>query len=170
MTVKSRKVVVKGPRGKLVRNFPQAVKISIQNNEVVIEKYFGNKKEAAAVRTVMSHIRNMCTGVTKGFKAHLRLVYAHFPITATIENGGKQVQLRNFLGEKEVRTIDLKDGVSVRQEEDARDEIILEGNSPDAVYQSAADIQQSCQVRGGKDMRKYLDGVYVSLKSTILDE
>ena len=48
----------------------------------------------------------MC-GVTKRFRYTLRLVYAHFPITASITNGGKRVEIKNFLGEKVIRTIDM---------------------------------------------------------------
>jgi len=34
----------------------------------MVEKWFGTKKEIAAVRTVCSHIENMIKGVTKGFQ------------------------------------------------------------------------------------------------------
>lgn len=30
----------------------------------------------------------------------MRLVYSHFPINISIEKGGKQLAIRNFLGEK----------------------------------------------------------------------
>ena len=43
------------------------------------------------------------------------------------------------------------------------------GNSVDAVSQSAALIQQSTTVKN-KDIRKFLDGLYVSEKTTIVKE
>ena len=43
------------------------------------------------------------------------------------------------------------------------------GNSIDAVSQSAALIQQSTTVKN-KDIRKFLDGLYVSEKTTIVKD
>jgi ribosomal protein L6P/L9E len=60
-------------------------------------------QEAAAVRTVCSHINNMMTGVTKGYLYKMRSVYAHFPINTAISEAGKKIEIRNFLGEKIVR-------------------------------------------------------------------
>ena len=46
---------------------------------------------------------------------------------------------------------------------------INSGNSVDAVSQSAALIQQSTTVKN-KDIRKFLDGLYVSEKTTIVKD
>jgi large subunit ribosomal protein L9e len=56
----------------------------------------------AAIRTAISHVQNLITGVTKGFRYKMRFVYAHFPINASINNGNKGIEIRNFLGEKKV--------------------------------------------------------------------
>ena len=53
-----------------------------------VEKWFGLRKELAAVRTVCSHIQNLIKGVTKGYKYKMRAVYAHFPINCAISEGG----------------------------------------------------------------------------------
>ena len=42
----------------------------------------------------------------------MRLVYAHFPINVNIEDGGKLVEIRNFLGEKRVRSVNMLPGVT----------------------------------------------------------
>lgn len=67
VTVKSRVVTVKGPRGTLTKSFKHlAVDISMPDKKSVrVEKWFGKRKELAAVRTVCSHITNLMNGVTK---------------------------------------------------------------------------------------------------------
>ena len=66
VSVKSRVVTVKGPRGSLTKDFRHlAVDIFMTDKKTVrVEKWFGKRKELAAVRTVCSHITNLMTGVT----------------------------------------------------------------------------------------------------------
>merc|ERR1712107_108032 len=78
-----------------------------------VEKWFGKKKELAAVRTVCSHIENLFKGVMKGYLYKMRAVYAHFPISCAIQEGGTLIEVRNFLGEKFIRRVRMHDGVTV---------------------------------------------------------
>merc|ERR1712018_605011 len=151
-TVKSRKVTVKGPRGVLRREFKHlAVDIRKEGkNKIVVEKWFGIKKELAAVRTVCSHIENMFKGVIKGYKYKMRSVYAHFPINVAISEGNTLVEVRNFLGEKFTRQVRMLEGVTSMASPAQKDEFILEGNDIELVSRSAALIQQfyHCQEEG----------------------
>merc|ERR1712093_969571 len=79
----------------------------------------------------------------------------------------KSVEIRNFLGEKRVRHVQLLDGVTISESKSQKDEIVLEGNDVDMVSQSAASIHGQTLVRN-KDIRKFLDGIYVSEKGTVL--
>ncbi len=60
---------------------------------------------------------------------------------------------RNFVGEKLVRRVVMQPGVDVEVSKAQKDELLILGNSLEAVSQSAADIQQICRVRN-KDIRK----------------
>jgi large subunit ribosomal protein L9e len=75
---------------------------------------------------------------------------------------------RNFLGEKIVRRVIMQPGVEVEATKGVKDQIELTGNSLEGVSQSAADIQQICRVRN-KDIRKFLDGLYVSERGNIIE-
>ena len=55
-------------------------------------------------------MQNLIKGVSAGFEYKMRLVYAHFPINVNIEDGGKLVEIRNFLGEKRVRAVNMLPG------------------------------------------------------------
>ena len=72
----------------------------------------------------------------------------------------------NFLGEKLIRRVQMAEGVDVEASKNVKDELVLTGNSLENVSQSAADIQQICRVRN-KDIRKFLDGIYVSERGNI---
>ncbi|BES87817.1 ribosomal protein [Nesidiocoris tenuis] len=169
--VKSRIVTIKGPRGTLKRTFRHlALDISMVNPRLLkVEKWFGTKKELAAVRTVCSHIENMIKGVTKGFLYKMRAVYAHFPINCVVSENNSVIEIRNFLGEKFIRKVRMSPGVTVVNSTKQKDELIIEGNSIEDVSRSAALIQQSTTVKN-KDIRKFLDGLYVSEKTTVVQD
>merc|ERR1711915_90587 len=170
-SVKSRAVTVKGPRGSLTKAFKHlAVDIYMVDKETIkVEKWFGKKKQLASVRTVCSHIENLFKGVMKGFLYKMRAVYAHFPISCAITEGGTLIEVRNFLGEKYIRRVRMHDVVTVENSKAQKDELIVQGNSIEAVSQSAALIQQSTTVKN-KDIRKFLDGLYVSEKTTVVKD
>ncbi|ODQ67559.1 ribosomal protein L6 [Nadsonia fulvescens var. elongata DSM 6958] len=169
--IKARLVTVTGPRGVLSKNL-RHVDVTFQkisDRQVKLLVLHGDRKHIATLRTVKSLVANLITGVTKGYKYKMRYVYAHFPINVNVIENGTIVEIRNFLGERRVRTVKIAEGVTAEPSTAQKDEIILSGNSLEDVSQSAADIQQICRVRN-KDIRKFLDGIYVSEKGTIVQD
>lgn len=63
----------------------------------------------------------------------------------------------------------LPKGVTASVSTKQKDEIIIEGNDLQLVSQAAASIQQSTAVKN-KDIRKFLDGIYVSEKTTVVQD
>jgi len=174
VTVKSRIITVKGPRGTLVKNVRHIdMDIRLVKTKsaarVTLAVWQGGRKHVACLRTIRSLISNMIKGVTKGFRYKMRSVYAHFPINCIIQDGGSSLEIRNFLGEKTVRNVKMLEGVTVYESKAQKDELILEGTDVQNVSQSAASIHGICRVRN-KDIRKFLDGIYVSEKGTISEE
>jgi len=69
VSVKSRVIVVTGPRGTLTKNVRHVNMdirlIKAKTNQVTLAVWQGNRKHVACLRTVKSLISNMITGVTK---------------------------------------------------------------------------------------------------------
>ncbi|KAG8218600.1 ribosomal protein L6 [Butyriboletus roseoflavus] len=173
--IKARVIKVTGPRGSLTKNVRhvdmdiRVVKAGKNKTKITLAVWQGGRKHVACLNTIKSLISNMVTGVTKGFLYKMRAVYAHFPINTIIQDNGRKLEVVNFLGEKAVRYVNMLDGVTVAESKAQKDELILEGNDVENVSQSAASIQGSCRVRN-KDIRKFLDGVYVSERTTVITD
>lgn len=164
--LKNRRIRVKGKRGTLQRSFTHVnVDMVKKGNVIVVDCWWADRKATACVRTVCSHILNLFKGVTYGFQYKMKAVYAHFPINLTIADDNKMITIRNFLGEKHSRDVPMHEGVTVQA--GGKDEIVLEGNDIEKVSLSAALIHQAVQVPK-KDIRKFLDGMYVSETGTVV--
>ena len=176
VTVKARVVAVTGPRGCVTKNFSH-LSCEIQRtkkgdhkseagNYLRIRMWFGGRKEACAVNTLKSHISNMCQGVTEGFMYKMRCVNAHFPINCSVPKDGSSIDVKNFLGGKQIKHIDMIPGVVCSISAETKDELIFQGFDNYAVSLCCARVCQSVNV-GNKDERKFLDGIFVSQKTLI---
>ena len=174
--VNARKVKVTGPLGTLERDFKHismdcmivsGAEMGKEEEEdqekkfVKVDLWFATRKQLACVRTVCSHIENLFVGVQRGFQYKMRFVYSHFPINVTLS--GETVEIRNFLGERRVRKVVLLPGVEYVRSATVKDQIELTGIDIANVSLTAAKIQQATNIRK-KDLRKFLDGIYVSEK------
>ena len=175
VTVKARVVTVKGPRGELTKAFKSRSMdiVKISDKRIRVDIWGGTRKELACLRTTTAHIENMITGLTKGFKYKMRFVYAHFPINGTVVGkpgqGDHALEIRNFLGEKRNRIVDAQEGVTIVKSGDVKDQIEVSGNDLNAVSLTCSNISCATRVRN-KDIRKFLDGVYVSEKGFVVEE
>merc|ERR1712226_692089 len=156
LVVKGQKVTVSGPRGTLSRDFSH-LKVELKKTGAQtcrITKWWATMRQKAALRTVSSHINNMAVGVTSGFRYKMRTVYAHFPINMIVKDEGTRVEVQMLGG--------VKCSVSPKQ----KDEFWFEGNDIENVSRSCALVHQKAFVRS-RDIRKFLDGIYVSQKTEI---
>jgi large subunit ribosomal protein L6 len=88
----------------------------------------------------------------------MKIVFVHFPTSVKVV--GKEVHIENFIGERKARIASILGDTKVTIKQD---DVILEGIDIDAVSQTAANIQTRAKIRN-KDLRKFLDGVYVYSK------
>lgn len=70
------------------------------------------------------------------------------------------VEIKNFLGFKMNKRIDAPEGVIVSKKEEDKNNITIQGISLEHVSQVCARIQQATVIQD-KDLRSFLDGIYV---------
>jgi len=151
VSVDGKKVTVSGPKGTLVRQFSHSElsSMSVKGDEFTAG---GSNKITTTVET---HVRNMAFGVTKGYSKKLKSIFAHFPISVEVK--GKEMLVKNFLGEKQPRRAKI---VGQTKIEAKGQEMTISGISKDDVGQTFANLKSATKIRN-RDSRVFQDGYYV---------
>lgn len=153
-------VSISGPLGSLQRElwYP-GVTIKRVDSEIVVDTDLSRREQLAMLGTFESHLKNMITGVTKGYEYKMKVVYSHFPIQLKTE--GNLVLISNFLGEKKARKANILGNTRVTIK---GDQVIVNGINKEEVGQTVANIQQATKIRRF-DPRVFQDGVYLVERS-----
>ncbi|QXJ33057.1 50S ribosomal protein L6 [Saccharolobus shibatae] len=156
-------IKMKGPKGEVVKDFSFArgIQISLDGNKIVLETTFANRRKKAVFYSIVSHIKNMITGVTKGYRYYLKIIYTHFPTSVKVV--GNEVQITNLIGEKNIRRAPILPGVKVTVK---GEDIVVEGPNLDAVAQTAANIEAASKITGF-DRRIFSDGIFIYKKEVV---
>jgi len=149
ISVAGSKVTVSGAKGTLVRDFAHPdVKIAMKGDEVEVAGPLVMKNKVEA------NIRNMAVGTTVGYSKKIKILFSHFPIT--VEMKGREMLVKNFLGEKQPRRLRIMGDVKV---ESKGQELTISGISKDDVGQTFANIKSATKIRN-RDSRVFQDGFY----------
>jgi len=158
-------IKVKGPLGELVKSFRNAgVRISMAEGGLLVRVYGRGKRVDAMMGTFKAIFRNMVTGVTKGFTYKLKVVQTHFPMNLKVQ--GDRLLIENFIGERYPRVVELVPGVKVTVK---GEDVIVTGIDKEAVGLVAGRIEQATKIKK-KDLRKFLDGIYVYQKTVGIEK
>jgi large subunit ribosomal protein L6 len=151
---------LKGKKGEVSRLFndPKIV-LSIENKEIIIKSEKSTQREKKKIFSIRAHLKNMIKGVEEGFIYTLKICTGHFPMNVSVS--GNKITVKNFLGEKIPRVLEIKKGVKVNIDGNL---IKVEGNNKETVSQVAADIEQLCRVTN-RDRRIFQDGIYIINKA-----
>ena len=150
VSVDGLKVTVSGAKGTLVRDFAHPdVKISVKGDVVEVTG------PLAMANTVESHINNMAMGVVNGYTKKLKILYSHFPVAVEVK--GREIMIKNFLGEKQPRKVRIMGTTKV---EAKGQEVTISGPSKDDVGQTVANIKSATKIRN-RDSRVFQDGFYL---------
>ena len=170
VTSRARVVTVKGPKGTVTKSFKH-IKAEIivqkekdehtkeEQNVVRINIYMNTYKQGAILYTLRSHISNMITGVTSGYRYKMHEVHKHFPIDLQVKDNA--VNIIKYLGQRDVKVIPLPEGVSCQKNPKNPSELWFDGIDCDQLGCTCSKVFQSCYPKD-KDIRKFLDGIFIS--------
>ncbi len=152
-------VRVEGAKGSVEKDFSHTPAVfKLEDGALTIEVYGRSRRTKALVGTLVSYIKGMFTGVSKGYTYKLKIISSHFPMNVKVEGG--RISIENFIGERHKRYAKIVGDTKVAVKED---EIILTGPDKESVGQTAANIENACRIPR-RDPRKFLDGIYIHQK------
>ncbi|MBU7019163.1 MAG: 50S ribosomal protein L6 [Theionarchaea archaeon] len=154
--IEGKRVTVTGEKGTTRRSFRvPSVDITGTGEGVEVSTPSKRKKDVAVLGTVRSRITNMIHGVQHGYEYKLKIYYAHFPMSVTVE--GDRVKIDNFLGERYPRYAPITEGTTVDIQGDT---VTVTGVDKERVGQTAANLEQATRIIR-KDPRVFQDGIYL---------
>jgi len=156
VTIADGVVKVKGPQGEVSKRLSDPrIKLEKKGDQIILTSELPRKREKALLGTYGAHLRNMFVGATKGFEYKLKIVYAHFPIKASVK--GDLFLIENFLGEKHPRKTDILGATKVTIK---GDQVSVTGPDVENAGQTAANIERATKIKGF-DPRVFQDGIYI---------
>ncbi len=132
--IKDNVITVKGPKGELVKSFPEGITAKTENNEVIVERPSDEKKYRAYHGLTRALIANMVAGVTEGYEIALQIVGVGFQGEV---RGNKRLLLS--LGFSHQILMDAPEGIQFSV---ARDIIKVTGIDKQKVGEVAAQIRK----------------------------
>lgn len=152
-------VKAKGKKGECQKRFADPrIAVSAKDNKIIISAKNATKREKTKIGSCASHISNMLAGANEGHVYRLKICSGHFPMNVSVS--GKELVVKNFLGEKSPRVLKIREGAEVKVEGDV---INVESCSKETAGQTAADIEKLTRITN-RDLRIFQDGIYITEK------
>ena len=152
-------LTIKGPKGESKRELKkQNVSINIESKKITFEAEKATKENKKIIGSLVAHVKNMVKGSLNNHNYTLKICSGHFPMNVSVNDN--KLFVKNFLGEKVPRILQLKEGANVKVE---GIEIHVTSASKEIAGQVSADIEQLTR-RPGFDTRIFQDGIYITNK------
>jgi len=158
--VEGNTLTVRGKEATLKRKIDtQKLIFEVKDRKIRVGNKNLTKKEKKMMNTTVSHIKNMIRGVQKKFEYELKICFNHFPITVEVK--GKEILVKNFLGEKFPRKVKIPEGADVRVDKDL---IKVSSADKEIAGQAAANLETITKIRA-RDRRVFQDGIFIINKA-----
>ena len=150
-------LIVKKDDKELRRNLNSLIDVKVDNGKITINAKRMRKTEKRLFGTFRAHIKNMIKGFENEFIFKLKIANVHFPMNVSYDKGANEIIVKNFLGEKKDRRIQLPKDVNVKVD---KEDIEVSSYDIEKAGEAATKIEKGTKVRN-KDRRVYQDGIFL---------
>ncbi len=135
VTLDSREITVKWPKGELKFTHNEGILVNIEDNKVVVTRPNDEKLAKSLHGTTRTLIFNMIEGVIKGYEKRLEIHGVGYRANIS----GKKLNLT--LGFSHPVELEIPAGLTVAMDEKIKNEIIITGIDKELVGQFSADVR-----------------------------
>lgn len=158
--IKGHELLIKG-KGKETRiQINNSLSIESRDKKIIIKVEKANKKKKAILYSFVAHIKNVFKGAENPFVYKLEICSVHFPMTVSVDEIGKRVIIKNFLGEKKERVANIVGDTKVKVQQNI---ITVESSNKENAGQTAANIEIATKI-SKRDRRIFQDGIFITEK------
>jgi large subunit ribosomal protein L6 len=134
VTLDNTLITVKGPKGTLSRELHKDMKVTVENNEISVERPSDHKLHRSLHGTTRSVVANMVAGVTEGYAKNLELVGVGYRANKT---GNKLVLNVGYS-----HPVEINPEAGIEFEVPAQNKITVRGIDKELVGATAAKIRE----------------------------
>lgn len=157
-------IVLKKDNKEIIRKLNNRIQVKITGDKILLSSKKTTKREKKILYSIKAHIKNGFEGLTTGFKYRLQAASVHFPMTLEVDKANRVLLVKNFLGEKKPRVINIIKGVDVKV---TKDVIEVECSDIEKAGQVAANIEKGTKIRC-RDRRVFQDGIFITEKPGVI--
>lgn len=133
VTVNGNACVVKGPKGTLQQDFHENITVTVEENEVIVDRANDERESRAQHGLTRALIQNMVTGVSEGFTKSLELAGVGYRVQL------KGTSLDFSLGYSHPVVVEAREGITFEVPDNTH--INVKGINKQQVGQIAAEIR-----------------------------
>jgi large subunit ribosomal protein L6 len=157
--LEKRVLQIQGPKGSVAREMEAKIITEKNGKNIILRMQQATKTGKKILNTFAAHVKNMIQGVQEPFVYRLKICNVHFPMTVHVE--GRNLIVKNFLGEVRERKAPILDGVEVKVEKDI---ITVSSADKEKAGQTSANIERATYIRM-RDRRVFQDGIFLIEKA-----
>jgi large subunit ribosomal protein L6 len=158
--VENNVVTIKKDGKEMKRIVDKEISVKKDGNKVILSVKKARKNEKRKFGTAVGHIKNMTSGFTEAYVYELEICNVHFPMTVTFDKAKSQFIIKNLLGEKHPRIVEVSKNIEV---EVKAPNIKIKSYDIESAGQAASRLERCALVRY-RDRNKFQDGIFITKK------